>query len=704
MLAAACLMFIVKTGLEADAAPPPARPAAVPPAVPDEPSPSSYRGDLSLLKGKGRLRVLYMEGETGARERQLLEQYGASQGLAAEWLPVDNPWQMLTALAEGRGDLAASVSEPVHAGPSMPVRDTLSWGVSRQQVVGRDSNGVIDEPADLSVRQVAVRDSSPAWTTLAAVNRDAPAMDIVTIPDRLTDEQVLERVSSGRYDLAVMDSQSLQPLLADYPDLKVQISLGDPEQRRWLVHAGADHLHRSLNRFLNKKHLEMNLARVYREDLPSLKRRKVLRLISHRSPVNVFFDNGRLKGFEYDLVRRFAEQQGLRVDVVFAANQEEMRSLLLQGRGDIIAAALPARSLSGRTQLGQTHPYNFTTPLLVGNSDDVSLQGPEDLSGRRIYLPEESPWRDMLESLRQRGIDLQIMDATGHNTEAVLFRVAQGLYDLTVIGSHEMKAEFGRQLNLKAHFPLSEPQPQVWAVRRSDTRLLSALNGYIDKEYRRGFYNVIRSKYIEHPGSHKASSRLLADVDRLSPFDRIVYRYADHYGFDWRLIVAQMYQESRFDPAAVSYAGAEGLMQLLPGTAQQMGVEQRADPVNSIQGGIRYLDYLRGRFDDIALLEDRTWFTLAAYNAGFRRVRQARQLTEKMGLDPNRWFDNVENAMLAMAQPYRKDGEWSRLCRCGQTVVYVREIRTLYNNYVRLTRSVRTAESRRQGETRPVFN
>ena len=101
--------------------------------------------------------------------------------------------------------------------------------------------------------------------------------------------------------------------------------------------------------------------------------------------------------------------------------------------------------------------------------------------------------------------------------------------------------------------------------------------------------------------------------------------------------------------------------------------------------------YLRGRFEDDFLMEDRTWFTLAAYNAGYNRVKRARWLADKMGLNKNKWFDNVERAMVALARPYRKDGELVQYCRCGQTAHYIRDIRTLYNNYVRLTQAVRLA-------------
>lgn len=152
--------------------------------------------------------------------------------------------------------------------------------------------------------------------------------------------------------------------------------------------------------------------------------------------------------------------------------------------------------------------------------------------------------------------------------------------------------------------------------------------------------------------------------------------------------MAMMFQESRFDPTALSRAGAFGLMQLLPSTQDFLRVRDPAQPEQSIQAGVRYLDYLRSRFEDELMPEERTWFALAAYNAGLGRVREARGKARRMGLDDKVWFANVEQAMLALAEPVRRrDGELVRRCRCGETVVYVREIRTRYFNYLRYLRA-----------------
>ena len=297
----------------------------------------------------------------------------------------------------------------------------------------------------------------------------------------------------------------------------------------------------------------------------------------------------------------------------------------------------------------------------------------------------------MLERLRDSGINFELVTApAGENTAATLYQVSRGDYDLTVIGSNQINAEFEGRLNLKSHFELSEPLPEAWVVRAGSKKLLHALNAYINKEYRKGFYNLLLAKYIDNP-TPSSGRNMLSEISRLSPYDDIVHKYAEQFGFDWRLIVAQMYQESHFDPTAVSDAGAEGLMQLTPDTGDLLGIKDLDDPNASIYGGVKYLAYLRGRFEDDLLMEDRTWFTLAAYNAGYNRVKRARWLAEKMGLNKNKWFNNVERAMQVLARPYHKNGELIQYCRCGQTTHYIRDIRTLYNNYVRLTQTVRLA-------------
>ena len=166
-------------------------------------------------------------------------------------------------------------------------------------------------------------------------------------------------------------------------------------------------------------------------------------------------------------------------------------------------------------------------------------------------------------------------------------------------------------------------------------------------------------------------------------------RHAEQYGFDWRLLVAQMYQESRFDPQAKSWAGALGLMQVLPRTARQMGFDgDLADPEIGIHAGVKYMAWMRERFDPELPVLDRMWFTLAGYNAGAEHVRDARRLARKKGWSSKRWFGNVERAMLLLSQ--RKYARKARhgFVRGREPVNYVRQIKQRYEAYVRLTESI----------------
>lgn len=656
-----------------------------------------FTGDLEGIRENKVLRILVEERNNSLAitplEKQFIEQYAAQEKLTPVWIGVDETADPYSWLEQGKGDVLAAAKLAIVTEQQGKISFTLPWTKSRQQFVGRIDTGDIRSVEDLTTRQIALKPSSPIWNTLQALADEHPGMALLAIPEDLHAKTILARVQSGQYDLAVMDSIEVASYLPAFLELNTMFDFTDDESMVWGTRANAVTLHNSLNQFLNTKHLELDIARVYREDLDALKQRKLLRLITYQSPVNYFFDQGRLKGFEYELIKRFAKKHGMRLDVILAESHEDMMRQLLAGRGDIIAASLPTGTYLKSEKINYTQANNYAAPVLVGRSYDSQLVDIRDLHERRIVLPAHSPYKKYLERLADGKVRLQIIEAEQQlSTEAILFAVAQGIYDLTVIGSHELKSQFAEQLNLRAHFTITEPLPHSWLVREKDIQLLAALNNFISSEFRKSFYNVLYTKYIDKPKRRKGDQYLLSEVRRLSPYDEIVLKYAEDYAFDWRLIVAQMFQESQFDPKAVSYAGAEGLMQLLPTTAEFVGISELHDPDDSIYGGVRYMDFLRDRFveSDISL-EDRTWFSLAAYNAGYSRLKRARNLAEKMNLDKNKWFDNVEKAMLALSRPYKKDGRWVRYCRCGQTVDYVRAIKIRYRNYVRLTEAVSSA-------------
>jgi membrane-bound lytic murein transglycosylase F len=661
---------------------------------------SPLAGDLDGLEQQGHLRILMQKpglamSPLTSTEKNLITQFASEKGLESKWIVVDDEQQLRSYLQEGLGDIVLGAKTAFTGSEDENIQLTLPWGISQQQVISRSDTGRIRNINDLGTRQVAIKRSSPVWQELKSLATINSSMALILIPESQNTEGTMQRVASAEYDVTVLDNLFVEPVLPQFLNLEVAFNLTEASTVSWGIRSTASKLQASLNGFLNEQYMRSAITRSYQEDLPALQSRKLLRLITYQSPVNYFLHAGKLKGFEHDLLRRFAENHEMRLDVVIAESHDEMRALLLAGKGDIAAASLPRMSFDDDGRLAFTEAYSHAAPVVIGRSEDSTLLDVQALKGRRVILPAASPYKGLLKKIRASGIDFDLIIAdVGESSETILFHIADGMYDLSVIAGHELKAQFKRQVNLRAHFALSEPLAHSWAVREADTQLLSALNNYIAKEFRKSFYNVLYSKYIEKPVSVLGDYQLLAGVDKLSPYDDIVHKYAEHYGFDWRLIVAQMYQESQFDPNAISYAGAEGLMQLIPATADFMGITDTYDPDTSIQAGVRYMDYLRSKFDEDLLLEDRIWFSLASYNAGYNRVHRARLIAESMNLDKNKWFDNVEKAILVLARPYWKDGETKRNCRCGQTVAYVRDIRTLYSNYMRLTQSIRTVSNR----------
>ena len=178
----------------------------------------------------------------------------------------------------------------------------------------------------------------------------------------------------------------------------------------------------------------------------------------------------------------------------------------------------------------------------------------------------------------------------------------------------------------------------------------------------------------------------------ISHYDGFFQRYAATIRWDWRLLAAQCYQESTFDPKARSWAGACGLMQIMPGTADHLGLSRANiyDPEQNIAAAVRYIAELERSFSDIREHSERIKFVLAAYNGGHFHIRDAMALALKNGRNDNRWHE-VEPFVLGLSQPqyYNDPVVKNGFMRGSETVDYVRKIHERWNNY----RGVKTVRS-----------
>ncbi len=664
-------------------------------------------GDLEQIRKSGRLRVLYprvtvgthlpRKGNTLDYELDLARSYAETLGLEPVFIYVESRERLIPDLLAGRGDLIAG-NLTVTPERRDQVAFTVPLEVVREQVVIRAGDTDLDGPGDLVGRRVAVRRSSSYWETVNSLRSEHDGIEIQEVPEELDTEEILHRVALGSYDLAVADSNLVDATLSYRDDLRSALDLTDDRAVAWAVRPGSRELLAGLNRFLTDSRLTTRETALDRSDLPGIHERRVIRVLTRNSPASYFLWKGRLMGFEYDLAKRFSKRHRLRLEMIVPPAGEDLLEWLREGKGDVIAASMTPAKTDRVQGLEFSRPYNWVSQLVVTRSDDVTLSAPVDLAGRTFHVRRSSAYWESLEQRIADGATFKLAEAPAQmSTEEIIAKVADGSFDLTLADSHILDIELTWRDNVRGAFPLGEPVALAWVVRKENPELLATVNDFLRREYRGLFYNMKYDQYFRN------AARIRSHIEQghaasggLSPYDDVVRRFADEAGFDWRLIVSQMFQESRFDPQARSFAGAVGLMQVLPRTAEELGyTDDLHDPETGISAGVAYLSWVRDRFDEELPVTDRMWFTLAAYNAGPGHVRDARRLAEKLGLNPNRWDDNVEAAMRLLSSPKYYSGAPHGYCRCGQAVHYVREIRQRYLAYVEGTARLTAAAADR---------
>ena len=657
--------------------------------VPDDLDSMQQTGILRILVpvNLGGDRYLPRKGSPVIQHQEILEHFAATRGLTVELVPIEHFRDMIPALESGKGDvLLANLT--VTEARKQRIAFTVPITHVREQLIVRADEEEIDAAADLVGRSVMADPASSFWNTLTKLGKKYPGIKLVERPAELYDEDELDQLSQGVVDAVVRDSNIADMYLSYRDDIKVAFNIGRLQDIAWGVRRDAPELLRSLNDYLHLENLADRQAAHYTDDLDGLKKRKVLRVMLRNNAASYFLYRGELMGFQYELARHFARQLGLRLEVVVPDTHQQMLAWLIEGRADVASGFLVPRESDRQLGIEFSKPYHRAFAHFIVRDDDP-LADLDGLEGRTVVVRQSSGHWDRLQQLRAEGYNFTLVAAPEDlETEDIIHQVANGEIDITVADEHLMDIEIAQDVKIRPAFSFGEEQPHSVAVRKGNEKLLAAINAFIRQENKGLVYNVLYKKYFRN----KRGIRKLArgyeeglETGRLSPYDDITRRYADRYGFDWRLVTAQMYQESRFDPKATSFAGARGLLQVMPKTAKQMGFRELDDPDKGIHAGIKYLDWVRDRFDDDLEFADRMWFTLAAYNAGYGHVDDARRLAVKKGWDPDRWFGHTEKAMLLLGRK-----EYARKAKHGyvrgrEPVNYVTNIRSRFRAYTEMS-------------------
>lgn len=441
--------------------------------------------------------------------------------------------------------------------------------------------------------------------------------------------------------------------------------------------------------------------RPVRADMDIILERRLLRVAIPYTPIYFSYNGDELIGFAVEMARELEAYLEATLDrkvdaLLIPLPRDQLIPAVVEGRADLAMANLTITDERREFVTFADPIFSGISEIVVTGSAAPDPQSFDDLVEEGLFLRPSSSYYAHLQRMnaaREAAGKAPIpvtKVAPDFEDYDLLDLLDNGVIPATVVDSH--KLELWQQVfeNIRVHdeLTLNEGGEIAWAIRKDSPELLAVVNGFIAQAKQGTLLgNILSQRYFASAGWIEE----IRSGDTLRRRDEIIEHlrnYAGEYGFDWRLIFAQAYQESKLNQNEVSAAGAVGIMQILPTTAsdRNVSIPGIGKLENNIHAGIKYLDFIRSRyFDDPGIsAHDRIFFSLAAYNAGPRRISEARVQASRMQLDPDVWFANVEIAAAKMVG--------------GEPVVYVRNI---YKNFVSFGLISRKAEAD-SGEARTI--
>ena len=411
--------------------------------------------------------------------------------------------------------------------------------------------------------------------------------------------------------------------------------------------------------------------------LEEIKKSGKLVVITRNAPTTYYIDrDGEKAGIEYDMVVSFARYIGVEPEFKMIPSIAGILEAVDEGKGDIAAAGLtntPGRS--GHFQIGPV--YQRVRQLVVARRGGIQPRSIDELAKAKLVVVAGSSHEERLVSLRADHPDLAWESNDSLDAEQLLEEVWLGEIDCTVADDNIFRINRRYFPELVATMSTKDPEPLAWFLQRNSRGLRKAINKWFEGFSESGELQLLLEKYygyvelFDYVDTRKFARRIHT---RLPKFISIFQKAAEDNGLDWTLLAAQSYQESHWRSGAQSPTGVKGIMMLTLSAAEDVGVTDRLDPQQSIEGGAQYLRGIIERLPREIAEPDRTWIALAAYNVGMGHMYDARALARRLGRDPNRWIDLQEVfPLLAQKQYYQtvKHG----YARGGEPVRYVSGIR-----------------------------
>jgi membrane-bound lytic murein transglycosylase F len=411
----------------------------------------------------------------------------------------------------------------------------------------------------------------------------------------------------------------------------------------------------------------------------------VLRVATVNSPTTFYIGADGPTGYEYDLAKGFADRLGVRLDMLVTGSEDEAVAKVVSGAADLGAAGIAVTS-SREKAVRFTAPVSSVVPELVYRTGAPRPHDIDELKGK-LAVPEDGNEAQRLQQLRRAHPGLRWEGAIGAEVENLLEQVSDGDLDYTIANSDVIAINQRYFPKIAIAFPLSEVQHLAWALPAGEDDSLFAAAADFLRDTSGPERERLRDRYFGRVmrAVQFSSVTLAADAgSRLPRYRKSFEQAALRNNLDWRLLAAVGYQESRWDPTAVSPTGVRGLMMLTADTASGLNVANREDPAQSIDGGARYIRQTLEALPPEIKEPDRSWMALAAYNIGMGHLVDARKLTKERGANPNHWVDVRGTLPLLTQQRWFSKTDYG-YARGHETVTYVGNVRTYYDMLVWMT-------------------
>jgi membrane-bound lytic murein transglycosylase F len=413
--------------------------------------------------------------------------------------------------------------------------------------------------------------------------------------------------------------------------------------------------------------------------IEQIKAHHELIVLTRNSPTTYYEGTDGPMGFEYDLASRFAEYLGVELRIVVPPNLNDILPLIQRGDAHLAAGLTITDNREEIVRFGPV--YQKITPQLVYRSGTPRPKSLADVKGR-IDVVAGSSHVERLAGLKEKYPNLSWQEHADADSEELLYLVWQQLYDYTITNSNELIINRRYYPELHPAFAVSKPKSLAWAFARSDDdSLYDAAVAFFARIKKDGTLDQLIDRYYGHIGEfdYVGTRRYQAHIDQRLPAYRDWFQEAAaRFHMDWRLLAAIGYQESHWNPDAVSPAGVRGLMMLTQDAASEVEIDDPADPEQSILGGTEYLQRMLRSIPDDVPEPDRTWLGLAAYNVGLGHLEDARKLTQQTGGNPNKWVDVKKNLPLLSKEKWFKKTRYG-YARGREPVRYVENVRSYYD-------------------------